>query len=288
MSLKKSRSLAALALGAAAVLAACKPAAEAPVPVPAAGAPAAVATTAAAAHVSRTARLQAFLAKRYGASASLSKAWQGDWTQDGQARATDWQVCAEQPVVSGDSWQQLLAVCGALTEGGHADPGTIDFYVLRPSGDSFEVAAELTGGTYGSSGRPGNVQIIRAGSDFYGFRNESGWYGQGYSLETQTLILPGPKGLVDAGSLRSHIDNGAAYDCDDADFADECRTRVFNLDFSYRFDDSDRSARTWPLVIEETGSECGGKPVRREHRFTLDANTWTYTFPQALQRESCT
>lgn len=286
MSLKKIHYVTVLAFSAGALLAGCKPAAES-TPPPAAGAAATATAAAPAAHVSRTARLQAFLTKRYGASASLSKGWQGDWTQDGESRATDWQVCAEQPVVSGDSWQQLLAVCGALTEGGHAEPGTIDFYVLRPSGDSVEVAAELTGGTYGSGGRPGNVQIIRAGSDFYGFRNESGWYGQGYSLETQTLILPGPKGLVDAGSLRSHIDNGAAYDCDDAEFAEECRTRMFNLDFSYRFDDSDRSARTWPLLIEETGSECGGKPVRREHRFNLDAKTWTYTFPQALQRESC-
>ncbi|WP_429000378.1 hypothetical protein [Stenotrophomonas rhizophila] len=275
-----------LALAGTAALAGCKPAAE---PAPAAT-PAQQATATAAqpaAHVSRTARLQAFLVKRYGAEASLSQGWQGSWTQDGASRATDWQVCAEQPVVSGDSWQQLLAVCGALSEGGHADPGTVDFYVLRPSGEGFEVVAELTGGTYGSSGRPGTVQVIRAGSDFYGFRSESGWFGQGHSLETQTLILPGPKGLVDAGSLRSHIDNGAAYDCDDAEFAEDCRTRVFNIDFSYRFDDSDRSARIWPLLIEETGSECGGKPVRREHRFSLDAQTWTYSFPESLQREGC-
>ncbi len=273
-----------LALAGTAALAGCKPAAE---PAPAAT-PARQATAAQpAAHVSRTARLQAFLVKRYGAEASLSQGWQGTWTQDGADRATDWQVCAEQPVVSGDSWQQLLAVCGALSEGGHADPGTVDFYVLRPSGEGFEVVAELTGGTYGSSGRPGTVQVIRAGSDFYGFRSESGWFGQGHSLETQTLILPGPKGLVDAGSLRSHIDNGAAYDCDDAEFAEDCRTRVFNIDFSYRFDDSDRSARIWPLLIEETGSECGGKPVRREHRFSLDAGTWTYRFPESLQREGC-
>lgn len=287
MSASPLKSLLALAIGAGAVLVGCKPAAG-PAPAQPAATAAPTATPAApVAHVSRTARLQAFLTARYGKAARLSEQWRGQWTQDEESRPTDLQVCAEQPVVSGDSWQQLLAVCGELVDAGHADPGTIDFYVLRPNGDSFEVAAELTGGTYGSSGRPGTVQVIRAGSDFYGFRNESGWYGQGYSLETQTLILPGPKGLVDAGSLRSHIDNSAAYDCDDADFAEECRTRMFNIAFAYRFDDSDRSARTWPLVIEETGSGCGGKHVRAEHRFTLDAKTWTYSFPEALQRESC-
>ncbi|MNV34015.1 hypothetical protein D3C71_1254160 [compost metagenome] len=276
----------ALAL-ASAVLAGCKPAA-APTPTPpVATAPAAATPAAPAPHVSRTARLQAFLAARYGKAARLSEGWRGPWAQDGQARATDWQVCAEQPVVSGDSWQQLLAVCGELVDAGHADPGTIDFYVLRPSRDSFEVAAELTGGTYGSSGRPGTVEIIRAGSDFYGFRNESGWYGQGYALQSQALILPGPNGLVDTGSVRSHIDNVAAYDCDDAEQAEDCRTRTFNLDFALRMDDSDRSARTWPVLIEETGIECGGKQVRREHRFTLDPKTWTYAYPDALQREGC-
>lgn len=287
MSAMPLKSLLALAIGASAVLAGCKPAA-APAPAqPTAPSAVAAAPATAAPHVSRTARLQAFLAQRYGKDARLSEGWRGTWTQDGQARATDWTVCAEQPVVSGDSWQQLLAVCGELVEGGHADPGTIDFYVLRPTADGFDVAAELTGGTYGSSGRPGAVEIIRAGSDFYGFRNESGWYGQGYALQSQALILPGPNGLVDTGSVRSHIDNTAAYDCDDAEQADDCRTRTFNLDFALRMDDSDRSARTWPLVIEETGIECGGRQVRREHRFTLDPKTWTYAFPDTLQREGC-
>ncbi|HGK7302660.1 TPA: hypothetical protein ACJ509_000490 [Stenotrophomonas maltophilia] len=275
------------ALMGAALLAGCKPAAEpAPAPPAEAEAPAA-ASTAAAGHVSRTARLQAFLTARYGKDAQLSDGWRGNWTQDGDTRPVDWAVCAEQPVVSGDSWQQLLAVCGEVVDAGHADAGTIDYYVLRPSGDGFEVAGELTGGTYGSSGRPGSVEILRFGSDFYGFRNVSGWYGQGYSLQTQSFILPGPNGLVDAGSVRSHIDNTAAYDCDDAEQAEDCRTRMFDFDFALRMDDSNRSARIWPLLIEETGSSCGGNNVRRTHRFTLDPKSWTYSFPDALQREGC-
>ncbi|HYQ25471.1 hypothetical protein [Stenotrophomonas sp.] len=275
------------ALMGAALLAGCKPAAEpAPASAPQAEAPAA-ASTAAAGHVSRTARLQAFLTARYGKDAQLSGDWRGQWTQDGQTRPVSWQVCAEQPVVSGDSWQQLLAVCGALVEAGHPEPGTIDFYVLRPTTSGFDVAAELTGGTYGSSGQPGTVQIVRAGSDFYGFRMEDGWFGQGYSLISQSLVLPGPKGLVDTGSMRSHIDNGAAYDCDDADAAEDCRSKIFNIDFIQRFDDSDRTARVWPLQVEETGSTCGGTPVRQQHRFTLDPKSWTYSFPDALQREGC-
>lgn len=255
-----------------------------PAPPPA---PAAAATAAPLAHVSRTARLQGFLTERYGKAATLSGKWRGSWTQDGDTRLTDWRVCAEQPVVTGESWQQLVAVCGSPLDGAHPDPGAIDFFVLRPEADRFAVAAELTGQNFGSQGEPGTVQIVRAGSDFYGFRIEHGWFGQGYALITQTLVLPGPNGLVDAGGVRSHIGNSGAYDCDDADAEPDCQARLFNLDFALTFDSRDPAARQWPLVIEETGLGCGGQPVRREHRFTLDPTTWTYAFPAALQREGC-
>lgn len=289
MSAVSLKSLAVLALAGAAMLAGCKPAA-APAPAPQA-APAAPAEPTA--QISRTARLQAFLVQRYGKNAKLSGEWHGSWVDDGETRPMDWQVCAEQPVVSGDSWQQLLAVCGALSEGAHIDPGTIDFFVLRPKGDGFEVTSELTGERFGSGGQPGTASIIRAGSDFYGFRVEDGWFGQGFSLLSQSLILPGPNGLVASGSVRSHIDNDAQYECEnvdagtDPDNAESCRTRRFSIDFALRFDDSDRSARIWPLLIEETGTTCGGKQVRQEHRFTLDPKTWAYPFPELLRREGC-
>jgi len=278
------KTLATLAIASAAALAGCTPAGEPAAPA----APVAAQTPVApVAHVSRTARLQAFLSERYGKAAKLDGQWRGSWSQDGDTRPTDWRVCAEQPVVTGDSWQQLLAVCGWPLDGAHPDPGAIDFFVLRPEGDRFAVAAELTGQNFGSQGQPGTVQIIRAGSDFYGFRIEHGWFGQGYSLITQTLVLPGPNGLVEAGGVRSHIDNSGAYDCDAADAEPDCRTRLFDLDFSLTFDSRDPAARQWPLVIEETGLGCGAAQVRREHRFTLDAKTWTYAFPDALNREGC-
>lgn len=284
MSPQPMKTLAALAIASAAALAGCTPASEPAAPA----APVAAQTPAApVAHVSRTARLQAFLTERYGKAAKLDGQWRGSWSQDGDTRPTDLRVCAEQPVVTGDSWQQLLAVCGWPLDGAHPDPGAIDFFVLRPEGDRFAVAAELTGQNFGSQGQPGTVQIIRAGSDFYGFRIEHGWFGQGYSLITQTLVLPGPNGLVEAGGVRSHIDNSGAYDCDAADAEPDCRTRLFDLDFSLTFDSRDPAARQWPLVIEETGLGCGAAQVRREHRFTLDAKTWTYAFPDALNREGC-
>lgn len=291
MSAVSLKPLAVLAFVGTALLSGCKPAAE-PTAAPQADA-AKTAPSAPAIHVSRTARLQAFLTERYGKDAKLSGEWRGTWTQESETRPMDWQVCAEQPVVTGNSWQQLLAVCGALADGAHIDPGTIDFFVLHPHGEGFDVVNELTGERFGSGGQPGSASIIRAGSDFYGFRVEDGWFGQGFSLLSQSLILPGPKGLVATGSVRSHIDNDAQYECDtvdastDADTVEDCRTRRFSIDFALRFDDSDRSARVWSLLIEETGNTCGGKRVRQEHRFTLDPKSWTYSFPESLRREGC-
>jgi hypothetical protein len=82
---------------------------------------------------------------------------------------------------TGGERRQLAAVAGGLrrtVEGAHIDPGTIDFFVLRPKGDGFDVTSELTGERFGSGGQPGTVNVIRAGSDFYGFRVEDGWFGQ--------------------------------------------------------------------------------------------------------------
>lgn len=236
----------------------------------------------------REQKLAQFLRQRYGDKATLSGNWLGDLResendpQRDKPRQLQQHVCAEQSVVIGAAIHELLAICGELLDAGHAAPGFIDFFVLRDAGETLEVSAENIADAFGSSGRPGTVSIMRLGSDFYGFRVEHGWYGQGYSLESQSLVVPGPKGLVDAGTLRSHIDNNNYYDCNEED----CAGKLFDIDFHLEVDDSDRSARIWPLLVTESGEQCG-KPVSRRHRFALDTRTWKYPFTESLQRENC-
>ncbi len=62
--------------------------------------------------------------------------------------------------------------------------------------------------------------------------------------------------------------------------------KLFDIDFRLEVDDSDRSARVWPLLVTEQGEQCG-KPLSRQHRFVLDKQTWKYPFTESLQRESC-
>ncbi|RFF44979.1 hypothetical protein [Xanthomonas campestris] len=278
----RSHALAAL-LAAAALLGGCKQA-PAPTAAPATKAPA---TPAATSHLSRTARLEAFVRTRYGDKASLS----ADWAGEADGFKANSQVCAEQPVVVGEQVQQLLAVCHSLSDGGHGNPGLVDFFVLRGEGDGFKVVAEKLSDTFGSDGQPGSVDILRLGSDFYGFIVHSFWMGQGLLLESQDLVVPGPKGLANAGSLRAHIENSGSISCeDDAREPDQteaqCRAEAFNVDFTLDVDSSNIQARTWPLQIHEHGTDCG-VALDTTHTFALDTKTWTYPFPNALQREDC-
>ncbi|MBV6813334.1 hypothetical protein ACE15N_02475 [Xanthomonas campestris pv. passiflorae] len=265
------------------LLSACKQA-PAPAAAPVAAAPAAPSNGP---HQSRTERLDGFLRMRYGAKAALAAQWSGE--ADGFKASSD--VCAEQPVVVGDQVQQLLAVCHNLSDAGHGTPGLIDFFVLRGDGDGFKVVAERLADGYGSAGQPGSVDVLRLGSDFYGFAVHSFWMGQGLILESQDLVMPGPKGLVNAGSLRAHIDNSRALACDDdAREPDQtqaqCLADAFDVDFALEVDNSAPQARTWPLHIHEHGSDCG-VALDKTHVFALDTKTWTYPFPNALQREGC-
>ncbi|KQQ73102.1 hypothetical protein ASF73_10640 [Xanthomonas sp. Leaf131] len=256
----------------------------APAPAPVAAAPS---KPASGTQLGRTERLDGFLRSRYGAKAGLAAQWSGE--ADGFK--ADSHVCAEQPVVVGEQVQQLLAVCHSLSDGGHGNPGLVDFFVLRSEGDGFKVAAEKLADTFGSDGNPGSVDILRLGSDFYGFIVHSFWMGQGLMLESQDLVVPGPKGLVSAGSLRGHIDNSGSLSCeDDAREPDQseaqCRAEAFDVDFALDVDNSNAQARTWPLTIHEHGSDCG-VALDKRHVFALDTKTWTYPFPNALQREGC-
>lgn len=237
----------------------------------------------------RASRLKDFLRERYGAQATATGEWQGEWQDpdggDAPPRKLAWRVCAEQPVVIGEVWRELLAVCGQLDGAGHPEPGVVDFHVLRPAGDGFAPEAELPGQIFGSNGNPGSVSVLRLGRDLYAFRIEHGWYGQGYALISQDLVVPGRDGLFAAGSLRSHIDNAGALDCDGDETAD-CRAGLFDVDFELQPDDSDRMAERWPLRVNEHGHACG-KDVQAQHTIAADPKTGRYAFPDALRREGC-
>lgn len=278
-----------LALLATALLAACSPSSstvELPAGKPAKAldnsAPAAAAVLE---EGERQQRVLAFLAARYGPAASAKDAWRDNWNDtDVQAqRPVHRHLCANRAVMVEDVQYSLLAVCANLDEAASPEPGLIDFIVLRAGvGDGMDVVMERRNDTHGSHGVPGEVTVLQLGAHRYGYRIDNGWFGQGYSLQSHTLLALGPDSLEDVGSLRSHIDNSGVHDCD----VDDCEGKLFDVDFRLAIDDSEPALAVWPLRVSESGSDCAG-PVAREHRIAFDPARRSYDIPETLQREGC-
>ncbi len=230
------------------------------------------------------AQLQAFLVSVYGAQATSKSPWHAPVEAGANAADTiQRSLCARQAVTLAGVSHLLLAVCGEDPAGGHAAPGLIDFYVLKPHGNRLVVAASARDQGFGSSGRPGTVSVLRLGRNFYGFRVEGTWVGQGYVLGTQSLVVAKGATLVTAADIRSTISNEGAIDCEqDAD----CANRMVALEFDLIVDSSNAAAKLYPLLIREHGRECG-QTVQREHRLIFDAVAWRYPVPDALMREGC-
>lgn len=233
----------------------------------------------------RQQRVLAFLAQRYGPAASAKDAWRDNWDDtDVQAlRPVHRHLCANRAVMVDGLQYSLLAVCANLDEAASPEPGLIDFIVLRASvGDGMDVVMERRNDTHGNHGVPGEVTVLQLGAQHYGYRIDNTWFGQGYTLQSHTLVALGPDRLDDAGSWRSHIDNSGVYDCDE----DDCEGELFDVDFRLAIDDSQPALAVWPLQVSESGTDCAG-PVAREHRIAFDPARRSYDIPATLQREGC-
>ncbi|WP_305805270.1 hypothetical protein [Stenotrophomonas sp. YIM B06876] len=233
----------------------------------------------------RQRRVLAFLSGRYGAAASGSDAWRDQW-HDSEVQAlrpVHRHLCGNHAVMVDGVQHSLLAVCANLDEAASPEPGRIDFIVLRATaGDGLEVVMERLNDAHGSHGVPGEVSVLQLGAQRYGYRIDSGWFGQGYSLQTQSLLAMTGDGLHEAGSLRRHIDNGGAYDC----ASEDCAGKLFDVDFRLTADASQPDLAIWPLQVSESGTDCAG-PLAREHRLAFDPVQGRYRIPETLQREGC-
>lgn len=225
-------------------------------------------------------QLQDFLSATYGATASLVASWA---SHDDHERLLQRQVCANQAVDVRGQAHRLLAVCATVNDAGHAESGLIDFFVLRHEAQGWQVAASQRDGAFGSFGRPGDVSTLRLGHDFYGFRVDQSWVGQGYLIGTQSIVVPRGERLAVAAAVRSSLDNEGAIDCDDEP---RCEARKLDLRFDLRVDQAAPEAKVYPLLVREHGRDCG-RTLERSYRLDFDPATGQYAVPEALQREDC-
>jgi hypothetical protein len=222
--------------------------------------------------------LTAYLGGVYGVDATRGTTW-SEGRDDARVERG---VCAFGPMPGEPRGRYLLAVCGTLPMGGHAEPGVVDFHLLEPAEAAFHPVAVARDEASGSDGAPGTVTLVRLGRERGGFIVAEGWTGQGYLLESLSVREFQEGTLQTLAQLRTHIDNLGASDCSGSD----CGPGSFAVDFETGFDATHADADGYPLLVHEHGRECGAD-VELRHRLDFDATTRRYPVPDALMREDC-
>jgi hypothetical protein len=234
----------------------------------------------------------AFLVATYGNGARLQGAWKSapvDATLKAKADETDGAVtrtvCAREDVRIGGQPSVLLAVCGTPAGFGHSTPGITDFFLLQPRGDALAASARAHKQEYGSMGNAGEIEVERLGGELYGFVVESGFYNMGEGVQSRHILLPKDTGFHEAGWFRASMDNAESMaGC--AERGGCAPEAAYEVAFAFDIDDGNPQADAYPLVVIESGNECG-KPVNQRHRLALDPATMTYAVPKRLQRDAC-
>lgn len=281
-------------------LAAC---ADVPAPPPATVLPAATASASASrerehAHVDALpptgldgGAVRAYLVSQYGALAQLSGDWPGVPQADGLGNAAALrEVCARETVGSAEAPAELVAVCGMPDDAGHVTTALLDLFLLRHADGQLahgqvEPTARQHMDAFGSNGDIAGITVRSFGPRLHGFVVEDGFTGQGITIASTHIVLPGDGGFRHAATLRSSLDNtGAMQGC--ALRGDCLPDAAFDVGFTFDIDDRDATAATWPLRVRERGEACGWR-IDRTHLVPFDAASGTWQVPAELQREAC-
>jgi hypothetical protein len=173
----------------------------------------------------------------------------------------------------------LLAVCGEPSESSHASEGRVDLFVLRGTPDDIVVAAESLGIGSGSDGKPGQVNILHLGKEFFGFQVCDNFLGQGDLVENTRWFAPGNAGIKLAYSATSLDDNRESGPCLDDSLACTMESRRASIDSSHL------EGKTYPILLADTLLKNG---VIRPRSTTIgfDKKNWAYPAPKMLSEES--
>jgi hypothetical protein len=142
--------------------------------------------------------------------------------------------------------------------------------VLEPTLRGFHAIAFARDQGFGSDGHPGVVSLVRLGRDRAGFIVEEAWTGQGFFLGTQSVHEFRDGTLQQLAKLRSKLSDSNGLD----------------LTFALSLDAGTPDVDAYPLLVHETGRECG-VDVDRRHRFAFEAGVARYPVPGTLMREDC-
>ena len=215
-----------------------------------------------------------FLRATYGPDARLTQPWMDP---DGRER----RVCTRGGSPDADAWPSLVAVCASVPDCMGSGPGSVDYYALARTASGVRAEAQAREVASGNNGCAGDVRVVRFGRARWGFLDHGGVTSQGYVIGWVALRSFRAGRLEELASVNTAFDNNGAR-CDAAD----CRDAGISLNSDVRFDASDAQADAWPLVVHQSGVECGLN-VDRSRRYEFDAARFRYPVPDGPPDVAC-
>ena len=215
-----------------------------------------------------------FLRGTYGPDARLTQPWRDP---EGRER----RVCARGGSPDAPAWPSLLAVCASVPDCMGSGPGSVDYFAFALGTSGLRAEAQARAVDSGNNGCAGDVRVVRFGRERWGFLDHGGATSQGYVIGWVALRAFRAGTLEELASVNTAFDNNGAG-CDAVD----CRDAGISLNSDVRFDPTDAQADAWPLVVHQSGVECGLN-VDRSRRYEFDAARFHYPVPEGPPDVSC-
>lgn len=217
--------------------------------------------------------LTAFMEERYGRLQPDQKHWKQSVDEPLYA------ICASKDIEVKGEPHHMLAVCGELPDElkSHAASGYVDMYVMKREFSGLVPVAELKDVDSGSFGTPGSVTVVRLGKNFYGFKEESGWSGQGVTNSYTTIYVPAGNTFHPALRFTSFADDSGG-----CDGTDNC-PRMTSIERSIEFVPVKKSS-IYVARITSRGY-ANGKPVSNVYTLHYITNKHEYLVPKNFKAD---
>lgn len=157
----------------------------------------------------------------------------------------------------------------------HADSGLVAAFVAEEKDGKLNILHSNTQINAGSTGiAPTNWTFVKLGADdYWGWYNESGWMGQGYTTNALVILAPKDNGIAElTGGFMTYMDDYGV--CTEGEKGCSPRTEI-----SAKLDVVGSSEKVFPLRFVVTGKDKGKNLGRKIWTVPFDEKTWTYPVP---------
>jgi hypothetical protein len=180
------------------------------------------------------------------------------------------------------------------SDGGHNSNGFVGAFVAETiAGKTTLIASNpaFPSGAFG--GAPIGWKLLQLGaSDYWGWQNTWSDAHNGYSDDFYTILAPYGKGIKELAMMTSSYDDSGAIDPDaciqeaaggtDNTDAMQCQ-QPSSIQSTLKIDNSNASARVYPLLITVSGTSEGVAFKPTTWKFVFDTKAWKYQEPKGYE-----